>query len=577
MLKKSLLLILTSCQILANAAPLFGETQKILPLLTNNKGKYSYYYHGESIKQALIMYAKHAPLQINFSQSLSADILKKTVSGQFSSPDNTGLLNTLSKEYGFEWFIYSGTLYITSIKSTSKSIEVAPEDMPMVKSNLKELGLYNQKFGYSELPAENRIIISGPEQYTNMMIEQIKSLNIAPTSEQFAVYPLKYANSDDMQLTFNAQQITIPGVATILQTVLNGNSQGANNSKNHVAADTVNPTKNQASPDIDLSSANNSSSSQSATGTITTPFIQADRRLNAVVIRDKATNLIAYKHLIEKLDVPTPLIQVDVLIVRLDQDALSKQGINWWATGNNTGYGFGAANLKSNPGSNLSFVYGAINPSSLLVTNVNSFLMSLEFLEQKNMAQAMGKPSVATIDNIPATVTVTQSLMAAAAPTNNANGGSSTSQGSASQINTSLQITPHVIFGKDNQRQIKLSIVLQDGSLTDSANSSTIGTLQGNITSQAVLSEGQSILLAGYTKDVSQTETTSIPYLGSIPLIGWFFKNEAVKKHKLTTLYLVSPKIIWMDNMSSPTESVTINNNKIDTRSNVKINDKKIK
>ena len=543
--------------------------------ILRSQGKYNYYYNGETLRQALIIYSKNASLQINFASNVDNKILdKQTVTGQFSSTESTGFLNTLAKEYGFEWFIYANTLYISSNKFTNQTIEVTTDIMPIVKNNLQEIGLYNEKFSYSELPTENRIVISGPKEYTDLVLKQIKSLNLSPISEQFAIFKLKYASADDTQLTFNGQQITVPGVATILQKILNGTTPSGMNQN------TTNPIKNQAAPDVDITTQNNGSNNDSknnqngATGANKgSPFIQADTRLNAIIIRDKTNNLSAYQSLIEKLDVPTPLIQVDVLIIRLDQDALDKAGVNWWASKGGKGLGFGLDNLKdSNKGNGLSFMYGAMNPSNLLVSNATNFLMGIDFLEQKNIAKAMGKPSIATVDNLPAIINVTQSLFTGV----NGDTSGNSKQGTA-QVNTSLQITPHVIFGPNNQKQIKLSMSLQDGNLTDpgssGSNSNKVsGTLQSDITSQAVLNEGQSILLAGYTKDVSQTETESIPLLGDIPLLGWFFKSQTLKTHRLTTVYLVTPKILWMDNNINPIDSVTIDNATFNNKDNVKIN-----
>ena len=65
---------------------------------------------------------------------------------------------------------------------------------------------------------------------------------------------------------------------------------------------------------------------------ITSPLIEADRRLNTVIIRDKVENLGLYKNLIDLLDIPAPLIQVEVLVIHLDQQNLKSAGIDWWAS-----------------------------------------------------------------------------------------------------------------------------------------------------------------------------------------------------------------------------------------------------
>ncbi len=538
---------------------------------SNSQSAYHYYFRGETLKNALNKFANINGLQVRYNAG--SRMLKKAVSGRITVRSNMDVLDQLANQYGFVWFIYSGTLYINSNQQIVKTIYVAPENMYSVKSVLDQSGLLNPKFGYSELPAENKLVVTGPETYVDLITRQIQDFKISPTAQQYAVYRLKYANATDTQLSFNNQTITIPGVATILQGLLqNTTSSSSGNSVSSDALDgRVNEEVKNASYKLNSTNAkvNNNTSSAKVTNNA---IIQADNRLNTIIIRDKKANLDIYRNLIQLLDVPAPLIQVEVLIIHLDQDKLNEEGINWWAT-TKSGFqgGFGASNLSAKPGSDLSAYYGQINPAQLLVNNANTFMASLDFLQKKRFAKAVGKPSLATIDNLPAIVNVTENIylnsVANQQPNNN-NSNSSGSGGTTSNYNqmsltTSLQITPHIIyddFAKINL--IKLSIVLQDGSISDPTSNVLSNTVQSNITSQAVLKEGQSILLAGYSKDTSEVINKQVPYLGSIPLLGWFFKSSSTQQKKIETVYLVTPKIIWNYDMYKLKDFVSVGGEK---------------
>ena len=544
-----------------------GIVDNVFNKTTN--GRYNYYYDGEILRNSLELFAKNNGLTIKFASDTMSYTLNKPVSGRFVVVNNEQLLNSLAKQYGFEWFIYSGGLYITSTQIISQSIKIATENMGMVKFNLQQLGLFNAKFGYAELPAANKITISGPQLYVNMIIDQINSLHIAPSSQQFAFYRLKYASATDTLLNFNNQQIIIPGVVTILQGMLQGSQTG---SASALVSQVAEPVKNQANQILakrDSSSNNDSNqSSPSSDATISYPLVQADSRTNSVLIRDKSSNLEIYKSLVELLDVPTPLIQVEVLIIHLDQQNLDQAGVNWWASTNkgvSGGYGAGNLSQTATPGNNLSFNYGQVNPGQLLVTNVASFTSSLQWLEQNNLAKTIGKPSLATTDNVPAIVNVNENLYLGNNPAasssnsaNNANSNSSTS----TQITQALQITPHVIFKDNNQRDIKLSIVLQDGAINTQNNSPLPSTIQSSITSQAMIKDGQSILLAGYTRDIEQETISKVPFFGDIPLLGWFFKSKSASMHKTLTLYMVTPHIIWQSDTYKLKDYVMVDGNK---------------
>jgi type III secretion protein C len=527
---------------------------------------YNYYFNGETLREALIKFARANGMSTLFSANLSSSRLKQRVSGHFMVQNNPQLLDLLAQRYGFEWFIYSGVIYFTPVQHISLALNVAQENMESLKINLQQLGLLNPKFGYAELPAENKITISGPRLYVELLARQIKNLKISPVAQQFAVYHLKYANATDVQFSFNNQQVTIPGMATILQGLLQGR-QNSSAGANYLIQQIAEPVKNQINQELNKTKTDDSSStSNNASGLLSTPLIQADSRGNTIVIRDKATNLQIYKNLIAILDVPTPLIQVEVLIIHLDQKNLEDAGINWWGSYNGLGGGFGTANLTQGARSNsLSLSYGQVSPGQLLVGNLGNFVSNLQFLEQKNLAQMVGKPSLATTDNIPAIVNVTENLYLGANPAANTN-----TNLSSTQLVQSLQITPHVIFNARNQRNIKLSLLLQDGSLQEN-NNGLPNTTQSMITSQAVIAESQSILLAGYSRNTAVETINKVPFLGDIPLLGWFFKTKNTENHKIVTLYLVTPHIIWQDEMYKLKDFVMVGDKKISVSGDLKI------
>lgn len=561
--------------LIALCFPTFADVQNV------NAGQYNYFFNGKSLQQALNEFAKNNGLQIRLSKNIHTSLLSQSVTGRFSVTQIDELLNKLGKQYGFNWFIYSGCLYVTSNQNITAKINVAPQDMDNVKENLIQMGLYDNKFGYSELPAEDKLLITGPKEYIELVTKQIAELNISPVNQGFAVYRLKYANAVDMQFSFNNQQIIVPGVATILRGLLQKNQtnsgRGGANRINGQVAELI-KNQNTAGNNNSGTNTNNSNSATSVqnnnktdsdnlnnTGTSGYPLIEADDRLNTIVIRDKNNNLAIYKSLIDTLDVPAPLIQVEVMIIKLDQDKLNQAGINWWFSQGNAALGFGTANLNSGTVSNsLISSFNQVNPGQVIVTDSFSFANSLQFLEQENYAQTVAKPSLATIDNIPAIVTINKNYFyGTSSQTSNA-------AYSGMQITQALQITPHVIF-EGKEKSIKLYIVLNDGSV-DQANSSAIPSMtQSQINSQALLNEGQSVILAGYTKDVVREEQTKVPGVGDIPGLGWLFKTTNKQVHKEVTLYLVTPKIIRDKDTYKLQSYVKIGGNQISTKNDYQI------
>lgn len=550
------------------------DVPSIVPNNTNQSlsgsGRFSYFFTGDALRKTISKVAINNGWQVQFANDLPVKTLNQSISGKYVVTDISKLLDGFASQYGFNWFIYSGVLYITSQKQITKSIEVSSEDLFNLKSNLEQVGILNKKFGFTVLSSENKVIVSGPIDYVNLLLDQIRDLNISPVNQQFAVFRLKYASATDIQLNFNNQQITIPGVATILQGMLQNNQFSKGNNKlTDQVTEPIRNQLNQAKKDLN-SSATLSSNTDTNRAAVSNPVIQADNRLNTIIIRDKVSNLQIYKQLIELLDVPSPLIQVEVLIIHLDQQKIGQDGISWWASDLGEGAGYGMSNLAAGAANgltnNLAFYYGQVNPGQLLVNNIGSFVTSLQFLEKNDVAQTVGKPSVATTDNLPAIINVTENLyINAGGPGSGANTNSAYNYNyTGAQITQSLQITPHVIYD-GSSKKIKLTIALEDGGINQDNNTVIPNTVQSVINSQAVIDDGQSLLLAGYTRNEEVKEETKVPGLGDIPVIGWFFKSSSMVNHKVTTLYLVTPKVIWLDKNSKIGSYVMIDGNKVNT------------
>lgn len=507
--------------------------------------QYIFFFRGAPLPTELKTFAKNNNINISISPAVVNQLKRKKIIGKVTARDLNAFLSLLGRQYGFKWFIYADTLYITSSAVSSINLNIPNDSFSDVRSYLTNVGLMVPEFGYTELANQNKIIISGPREYLDLVRANVDSLHINNAKQQFAIYRLKYANAVDTSLSFNNQTINIPGVASLLSGLINRSSHRDDFSSN------VNEMiKNR----IESAGSMSDATVKNYNGH---PQIEADPRLNTIIIRDNAENLKIYKNIIKTLDVQAPLIQIDVLIVRLDQDKLAQSGINWWASAKGGSVGFGAANLTNGPSNSLSASYNQVNPGQLIVTNIASFSSSLAFLEGNQYAKTQAKPSLATIDNLPAVTTTTENIFSANtnaqvmnnSPQNNSNSGFAYT---GIQLIQGLQITPHVIVDDHGNKKIRLAIVLQDGSIDDFSNPLMPNYSQGYLSSQTIIDEGQSVVLAGYTKSANVITQSQVPFFGDIPGLGWLFKTKSSVVHRITTLYVVTPKVV-LDNFYTGT------------------------
>ena len=524
---------------------------------------YYYFFENDTLRTALIKMGQSFEINVHFSDDLTDDIKKKKITGRFKVFSPEELYNKFADNFGYTWFFYDGVLYIEPNNFVTKNLYVAAELLSNFKNILASEGLLDNKFGWSEIPSENMIVVSGPKDYIKLINKKMLTLNIAPVDQQFAVFRLKYANATDITINTNSAasgsgnaSIVIPGVATILKAMLNPGADSNTANNNKILQQVIEPLKNNLKSILpnnanlagdgvvqdEKLAPNAPAGEQRNRSSLTTPIIQADNRLNTVIIRDKSGNLPIYKALIDLLDVPAPLIQIEVLILDIDQLKINQAGINWWgSTGRGLSGGFGGNNISKSPSPgtpSLAASWGSVSPGNLVVNNIAGFAAGLNFLENKGYAKTAAKSAVVTIDNIAAVVNLTQSMYTSP---------NKDSQPQSINASMQMQITAHLIYDDKDKRRITLSVALQDGNVEEKTINGMPSTIQGTLNSQAVIEEGSSLLLAGFSRKQKEEVESKVPILGDIPILGLLFKDKSVKDYQIQRSYLVTPKVIWSD------------------------------
>src|SRR5690349_11995565 len=78
------------------------------------------------------------------------------------------------------------------------------------------------------------------------------------------------------------------------------------------------------------------------------PVIQSDPRQNSIIIRDSPERLPIYEKLIEVLDQPTALIEIEALIVDVNNTKVDELGLDWLAQNSNrAAIGFGTPQIEN--------------------------------------------------------------------------------------------------------------------------------------------------------------------------------------------------------------------------------------
>ncbi|WP_245964668.1 type III secretion system outer membrane ring subunit SctC [Trinickia dinghuensis] len=296
------------------------------------------------------------------------------------------------------------------------------------------------------------------------------------------------------------------------------------------------------------------------------PIIRADARNNAILVRARAETMPALEKLIKSLDRRPGVLEIDASIIEITETGLKELGVDWRLhsshfdveTGNGqntqTGFpdsvnpqGFPATGSAGTIGTLSSTAAGAVGgavaatPAGGVLTAViggtGRYLLSrISALEQTDNARITASPKVATLDNMEAVMDNKQTFYV---PVQGFESGSlySVSAGVA------LRVLPSIV-SEQGKPEIRLDVHIEDGNLT----SSNVGSLpvvnKSTIDTQALINQGQSLLIAGYTVDQDDRSDSGIPVLSKLPVIGGLFRFKHHQDQKFQRLFLLTPRIV---------------------------------
>ena len=108
----------------------------------------------------------------------------------------------------------------------------------------------------------------------------------------------------------------------------------------------------------------------------------------------------------------------------------------------------------------------------------------------------------------------------------------------------SLKVTP--LITPDNR--VILDIDVSDDSVGQQVTSATGGSVPSintrQITTQVLVSDGQTVVLGGILETDKTKTNNKVPFLGDIPVVGNLFKSQANVNNKTELLIFITPKIL---------------------------------
>jgi type IV pilus assembly protein PilQ len=298
--------------------------------------------------------------------------------------------------------------------------------------------------------------------------------------------------------------------------------------------------------------------------------IKVDEHSNSLVISAMRNDLEKMLPIIEKIDKPTPQILIKANIVETSKNVARDLGIKWGgynsrSAGGNDSFivtggsgapvggigskGFGANFPAGAAGAGIleaatGATVGPLGTLGLMFGTIGGNLLEVELqaLQKDSKLNIISSPSITTLDNqlaftengqrVPF-VTLTAGT-AGAAPTQTV-----TFENAVMR----LEITPHVIDGKNMKMKIK--VVKDELDFTHAASMLGNPIIIKKLTETSlIVKDGETIVISGLTKETRGDGDTGVPWLKDIPVLGYAFKADNKNEAMEEVLIFITPHIL---------------------------------
>ena len=234
------------------------------------------------------------------------------------------------------------------------------------------------------------------------------------------------------------------------------------------------------------------------------------------------------------------LIQIDMQVTELSTTLSKELGVDWSGSGASGVIGFSENHpgQPSTTGQKLDlFKIGSFDRTGFLNAKINALITD-------NKGHILSKPRLVVKNGKEATLQVGGEVPIKSVSTNTASSGVVTQNTTFKSYGISMAITPTI---KDGKVDMTLTVELSDID-TSVANLATgdVAFTTRSAQTQLFLDDRQTIVLAGLIKKRNDKNTKRVPVLGSIPVLGYLFRNDSSPTNNGETEVVISitPTII---------------------------------
>lgn len=412
----------------------------------------------------------------------------------------------------------------TIVKLNNASVKDVYKNIQGIAKKLFPQTIVSEKVDIFKDEATNSIILVGKAANTRRMVRYIKQLDLQGEDQSQKMYVIRLKNSNVEEM----EKILSKLVAQM------------NNVKRTVRKKGGKPPSKA--------------------------MVVSDLERNALIILATGEQIKNIRETIAKIDIPKAQVYVKARIVEINTDLAKQVGFKYGFEGGkitSKGLFSAAANMGASSLNISQNLLGFLNnETTRFDSNNNAFTTNerpfqfdsgisqvfalgakLDLLKQNNAAHILSEPSVLCTNNKEAVVQVgrTQSILTQAQQSTQGQGNIINNY-SREDIGITLKVKPRL--SSNNKVTLEVEAEIEDILLGSSSSADRPTTTKRKVKTNAIVNNGETIILGGLIKSAGGTSATKVPLLGDIPLLGELFTSRGEAGNKINVVIYLTPYII---------------------------------
>ncbi len=261
--------------------------------------------------------------------------------------------------------------------------------------------------------------------------------------------------------------------------------------------------------------------------------IKIIKEQNAVLISGTVDDIELVKAFLEKVDIPTPQVLMEVIVVEYNRDKKSELGIG---PGKTTYSGVNALVQGNMSGVTETIKNGSFQAS--IGVKAPNFDLSLRALEAKNRAKILSMPKITTLNGNKAELKVNRTLYYGVSSVTK--DGFQNNDFRSIEDGITIELTPWVT--KHGEVNVTISPSIKTAGQSQGASPPPI--TNRSIVTNVMLRDGETIALGGLISSQEDNRREFVPILGSIPLLGYLFSWRSTLTFTNELVIYVTPHIL---------------------------------